>query len=356
MAGRPDATEKATPKRRQEARERGQVAKSPDLTGAAIFLIAVIILHLTLLRAVDALGVALQSSLGHLPGAASGDFTVSTASLLVAHAAAGLGLLMAALFAAVAAVAVLGNVLQFGLVFSAKPLVPSFAKLNPLTGLQRMVSKDVAVNLLKQLLKLGAVFVLVYLSIHDNLAGMSALAGVSPRELLTFIDKLLFTLGVRFGVLLLLIGAADYAYQRRRIESALMMTKQEVKDEQRQNENPEAKAAVRKRQREMARRRMMAAVPKATAVITNPTHFAVALQWDELKMDAPVLTATGADLIAKRIRELAQEHGVPIMENPPLARALYYDVELDTAVPPAMYAAVAQVIAFVFRSQNRTIA
>ena len=163
--------------------------------------------------------------------------------------------------------------------------------------------------------------------------------------------------GAHLGIVLLVVGIADYIWERRRLETSLKMTKTEVKDEHKQSEgNPEAKGAVRQRQRAAARKRMMAAVPKATVVVTNPTHFAVALEWDELKMDAPVLTAKGADLIAKRIRELAIEHGVPIMENPPLARTLYAKVELDSPVPPDLYAAVAQVIAFVYKLRNRTIA
>jgi flagellar biosynthetic protein FlhB len=158
-------------------------------------------------------------------------------------------------------------------------------------------------------------------------------------------------------MLLVLVGVADYAYEKWQYEESLKMTKQEVKDEYRQSEgNPEAKGAVKRRQREFARRRMMAAVPKATVVVTNPTHFAVALEWDELKMEAPVVTAKGADLVAKRIREIATEHGVPIMENPPLARTLYAKVELDQAIPPNLYAAVAQVIAFVFKLKRKTIA
>jgi flagellar biosynthetic protein FlhB len=135
------------------------------------------------------------------------------------------------------------------------------------------------------------------------------------------------------------------------------MTKTEVKDEQKQSEgNPESKAALRQRARAMARRRMMAAIPKATVVVTNPTHFAVALEWDELTMEAPVLTAKGADLIAKRIRELAEEHAIPVVENAPLARTLYAKVELDSPVPADLYAAVAQVVAFVYKLKNRTIA
>jgi flagellar biosynthetic protein FlhB len=165
-----------------------------------------------------------------------------------------------------------------------------------------------------------------------------------------FVEGIVYGIGVRVGLLLLVLGLVDYAWERRRLEQSLKMTKIEVKDENRQSEgNPESRAAIRNRQRASARKRMMAAVPKATVVVTNPTHYAVALQWDEIKMDAPVLTAKGADLIAKRIRDLAKEHGVPILENPPLARTLYAKVELDSPVPPDLYAAVAQVIAFVYK-------
>ena len=153
------------------------------------------------------------------------------------------------------------------------------------------------------------------------------------------------------------MALADYAYERHKWYDSLKMTKQEVKDEWKQAEgNAEAKQATKKRQRESARRRMMSAVPHATVVVTNPTHYAIALAWDDLKMEAPVLTAKGADLLAKRIRDIAKEHKIPIVENPPLARTLYERVDIDTAIPPTLYSAVAQLIAFVYKLKNRTIA
>lgn len=156
---------------------------------------------------------------------------------------------------------------------------------------------------------------------------------------------------------MVIVGLMDLAYEKWQYEQNLKMTKQEVKDEARQSEgNPEVRGAVKRRQRESSRRRMMSAVPRATVVVTNPTHYAVALEWDEITMDAPLVVAKGADLVAKRIRDLAKEHGVPLMENPPLARTLYERVELDTAIPPNMYAAVAQVIAFVYKLKRKTVA
>jgi flagellar biosynthetic protein FlhB len=184
-----------------------------------------------------------------------------------------------------------------------------------------------------------------------------ALAHASPMTIASTVEDTVFAIGIRFGVLLLILGCADYAWEKRRLQQSLMMSKTEVKEEAKQAEgSPEAKAAVKQRQRASARRRMMAAVPRATVVVTNPTHFAIALEWDEATMAAPVLVAKGADLMAKRIREVAAEHRIPIMENPPLARTLYDKVPLDSPVPPDLYAAVAQVIAFVYKLKNRTVA
>jgi flagellar biosynthesis protein FlhB len=261
-------------------------------------------------------------------------------------------------FAAALVLAVVANVLQFGLLFSPQLVAPKFSKLNPLAGFKRIFfSPQTLVQLAKQLLKLAIVILICWFGVKDNITTLYALAHASPRDIVVTVEGIVFGIGIKVGILLLLLGLADYIWERRRLEQSLKMSKTEVRDEHRQSEgNPEAKSALRQRQRAMARKRMMAAVPKATVIVTNPTHFAVALEWDELKMDAPVLTAKGADLIAKRIRELAVEHNIPILENPPLARTLYAKVELDSPVPPDLYSAVAQIIAFVYKLKNRTIA
>jgi flagellar biosynthetic protein FlhB len=351
---KPEQTEKATPKRRQEARKRGQVAKSSDLAGAAIFLAGVFVLHFGMRNAIGNLDVTMRTFLGSY---SAGDLTIRSVWMLYAEAFGSLAVLLATLFGSSLAVGVGANVAQFGVVFSFKPIVPSFAKLNPVNGFTRLFSKQVLVSLGKQFLKLGAVFVIIYSSIAGNLTLFYRMADTAPGQLIFVVEQLIFTIAWKFGFLLVIVGLLDYAYERWQLEESLKMSKQEVKDEYRQAEgNPEAKGALRRRQREFARRRMMAAVPKATVVVTNPTHFAVALEWDEANMDAPVVTAKGADLVAKRIREIAQEHNVPIMENPPLARTLYAKVDLDQAIPPTLYAAVAQVIAFVYQLKRKTIA
>lgn len=352
---KPEQTEKATPKRREEARRRGQVAKSTDLAGAAVFLAGVFVLHALMPATLSSLSSNLQEVLWRIHERQ--EFTLFSVWTLFARGFASVWVLFAALFAAILVLAIGVNGLQTGFAVSLNPLAPSFGKINPVSGFTRMFSKQVLVNLAKQLLKLGAVLVIIYSSVAGSMTMLLNLGNLPPSGVLAFAGNLIFSIGWKFGLLLVLIGVADLAYERWQFEENLKMSKQEVKDEYRQAEgNPEAKAAVKRRQRESARRRMMAAVPKATVVVTNPTHFAVALEWDELKMEAPVVTAKGADLVAKRIREIAAEHGVPVMENPPLARTLYAKVELDQAVPPNLYAAVAQVIAFVYKLKRKTIA
>jgi len=353
---RPDATEKPTAKRKREARERGQVARSQDIGGAAIFLALITVLHVGFLATIGAAVQAFAVTLSHV--GTRDDFTIRSIAGMFVRAALPYVPLLATAFLAALVLAVLANVLQFGVLFAPKLLTPSFSKLNPLAGLQRLFfSKQTVVQLGKQLLKLAVVIVICWFGIKDNLTMLYALAHASPHDVLLAVEGVVYGIGLRVGILLLIVGIADYVWERRRLEDSLKMTKTEVKDEHRQSDgNPEARAAVKQRQRAMARKRMMAAVPKATVVVTNPTHYAVALEWDEVKMDAPVLTAKGADLIAKRIRDLAKEHDIPILENPPLARTLYAKVELDSPVPPDLYAAVAQVIAFVYKLKQKTIA
>jgi flagellar biosynthetic protein FlhB len=353
---RPEQTEKATPKRQGEARGRGQVARSPDVGGAAIFLAIIIAMHLTFAQTFSSgalsFAVALQNATGRTP------VTIHSAWGLFARATTSYLALLSFAFGAAVLIAFVANILQFGFLFAPKKLQPRFSVLNPLPGLQRIFfSPQTLAQLFKQLLKVSIVVVIIYMQIHDKIPLFLSLSQASPFEMIMVVEDLVYSIGIRFGLLFFVVGMADYFWEKKRLADSLKMTKTEVKDENRQQEgNPEVKQAVKQRQRAMARKRMMAAVPRATVVVTNPTHFAVALEWDEITMDAPVVTAKGADLMARRIRELARDSGVPIMENPPLARTLYDKVELDSPVPANLYAAVAQVIAFVYRLKNRTIA
>jgi flagellar biosynthetic protein FlhB len=352
---RPEQTEKATPKRVTEARNKGQVARSPDIGGAAIFLAIIITLHITFVPtfelAANSFAVAIQNANGHVP------INIHSAWGLFARGFASYIALLGVAFGAAVALGVLANVLQFGFLFTPKKLQPKFTTLNPFPAAKRLFfSAQALVQLVKQLAKLSIVVILIFMQLHDQIPMFYQLAHASPEDIVLSVEGMAYGIGIRFGILFFVLGCADYAWERYRLAESLKMTKNEVKDEHRQSDgNPEVKQAVKQRQRAAARRRMMAAVPRATVVVTNPTHFAVALEWDEITMDAPVLTAKGADLMARRIRELARDHNIPIMENAPLARALYDKVELDSPVPPNLYAAVAQVIAFVYRLKGRAV-
>jgi flagellar biosynthetic protein FlhB len=353
---RPEQTERATPKRREEARSRGQVPRSPDLSGAVVFLAIISALHFTFLPTMSAGAQSFAVALSH--ASRREDLNLHSVWPLFFQSAQSYTLVIGAAFLGASALAILANVVQFGFLFAPGVLSPKFFKLNPLEGFRRIFfSPQTLVNLAKQFVKLAAVGLIVYLGIKDRLTTFYALAMASPHDIMVQTEDIVWGIGLRFGLFLLALGLVDYLWERRRLEDSLKMTRTEVRDEQRQQEgNPELRSALRRRQRVMARRRMMAAVPRATVVITNPTHFAVALEWDDEKMEAPVVTAKGADVIARRIREVAREHDVPIVENPPLARTLYDKVELDSPVPANLYATVAQVIAFVFKLKKRTIA
>jgi len=353
---RPEQTEKATPKRRSEARQSGRVARSAELASAFVLLAGVAILHIGFTFWLNDVYLLMQTSLNHL-------YSTDPVNIFSAwgYFERGFSLVVPILlyiFFAAVLISYLANVLQSGFLFSLSAIKPKFGKLNPLTGISSiLLSKNTFVQLAKQLLKLFAVVAIIVMTVRSDLPTIWNTARNSPHDWLIVIEALIYNVAIRFALFLVAMAILDYAYQRWQFEESLKMSKAEVKDEQRQMEgSPEAKAAVKGRIRASARRRMMSAVPRATVVVTNPTHFACALEWDEITMEAPVLTAKGADLVARRIREMAQEHGVPLVENPTLARTLYYKVELDHPVPPELYAATAQVIAFVYRLKRKTIA
>lgn len=353
---KPEQTEKATPKRLGEARAKGRVAKSVEVAPALIFITATVVLHFGFSVWLNHIYNLMQVSFTHIAShqpinifSAWNFFRIGFAPMLP---------MLIMIFSFALLLGIVGNVLQFGFVFTLGSIKPQFSKLNPFAGLKNILfSKQTAVQLAKQILKLLAVATIIFMAVHGQLATIFNTARNSPHDWIVVIENLIYTVALRFGLFLLAMALLDLVYQRWQYEDSLKMSKGEVKDEQRSAEGaPEAKQAVKNRARIAARKRMMTAVPKATVVVTNPTHFACALEWDEIAMEAPVLTAKGADLMARRIRELAKQHDVPIVENAHLARTLYYKVELDHPVPSELYAATAQVIAFVYRLKRKTIA
>jgi len=347
-----ERTERATEKRRQEARKHGQVALSREIPSALILLTALGTFHFA--------GSYLLDRLGHLMGRVFNNLhtlrvhTVGDAAAL-AHELfeIGVGLLLPIL-APLLLAGLVGNVAQIGLEFHLGPLAPKFSKLNPVAGLKRIVSLRGMVEMVKSVLKIAFVTAIAASVVSGYLTDFPSLVSWDIGAIWAFAftgaTKIVFYVGLALAAL----AALDYFYQRWQYERNLKMTKQEVKDERKQAEgDPQVKARIRSLQRQAAYQRMMAEVPKADVVITNPTHLAVALRFNAEEMTAPRVVAKGADYIAERIRETAREHGVPLVENKPLAQALFKMADVGDYVPVDLYRAVAEVLAYVYRLKGK---
>jgi flagellar biosynthesis protein FlhB len=346
-----EKTEKATPKKRSEARRKGQIAKSHDLNGAIVLFAALLALSATAPHLVDTLQTGLRDAfaLVSTPG------VVNHRGLgpVLAEQMRSAGLAAAPVIATCVAAALVVNVAQVG----GKPylgaLKPDPRRLNPISGFKNIYGPNALFEGAKNIVKVGAVGAVTALAVLPKLDEFAALVGLPPSELMPTLAHTVLGVAQRAGAAYLLIGVVDYAYQRHRHDKSLRMDKQEVKEEHKSNElPPEVRGAIRRRQMAAARARMMADVPTADVVVTNPTHFAVALKYDAQKA-APEVVAKGADLVAKKIRELAAQSGVPVISDPPLARSLHATVEVGQLIPEALYQAVAQLLAFVYRTARR---
>jgi flagellar biosynthesis protein FlhB len=348
-----DRTEKATPKRHDEARKKGQVAKSADLNGAVVTLAG--------LLALSAFGPAMFHQLQ--------DSMHQTLTLIsTPEALEGPGLLrvfgagmktVAVAVAPIAGVCALAgvavNVFQVRFQFAGQALKPDFKRINPVQGAKNIFGPQAAFEGGKSILKVAAVGGIAALALFPKLQDLAALVGMPPSEFLPTLAKTVLAIAQRTAIAYLLIGLADYVWQRYRHEKQLRMTKQEVKDEFKQHGlPPEVRAALRRRQAQAARARMMSAVPGADVVVTNPTHVAVALLYDGSK-PAPEVVAKGQDLIAMQIRRVAEENDVPIISDPPLARSINSTVEVGHQIPEDLFQGVAQLLAFVYRTAGRKV-
>ena len=250
--------------------------------------------------------------------------------------------------------ALVANYAQVGVLFTGQPLMPKANRLSPLTGIKRIFSARGLVELAKGLFKIGAVSYLTWLTIAAEADRMVAFMDMGIGQILLLSGNIVLTLAFRITLLLLVMAILDYAFQRWDYEKNLRMTKQEVKEELKQQEgDPQQRARVRSLQREMSQRRMMGDVEQADVVVTNPTHIAVALKYKSDTMDAPIVLAKGQRLVAERIKELAREAGVPLVENKPLARALFKTAQIGEQIPEELFKAVAEVLAFVFQLRRR---
>jgi flagellar biosynthetic protein FlhB len=348
-----DRTERATPKRRQEARKKGQIARSAEVNTAVVLLATVGALAVFGPRMLTNLEHVVRDGLvtaGDPDNAARGSVSSVLRDAFVSLARA-----VAPIAAVAMGAGLLASILQVRPQLTPSALKPSFKKLNPLTGVKRVFGVNALVECGKAIAKTLVVGAVTFFAVWPQLQSLGALVGLSPDALPGFTGGMVMHIATRAVLALLVLAAIDFAWQRYRHEKSLRMSKQEVKQEARQSDvAPEIRSQIRRRQLEAARRRMMADVPTADVVVTNPTHFAVALRYDGTR-PAPEVVARGADLVAAAIREVAREHGVPVLSNPPLARALYHDVELGQVIPDRFFAAVAEVLAFVYRTSGRRV-
>jgi flagellar biosynthesis protein FlhB len=345
-----DKTEKPTRRRRADARKQGQSARSTELAQAVSLVAAFVALPMVLGHVVDVLVGSWHNALAVAgqPGASKGGTGMATS--LARQTTIDAARAMAPLFAVIA---VLSGGVQFAIV-GGKPnphlLKPKYERVNPAKGIKRFASKQLIWELVRIILKLGAVTLVVMLGWK---AAMGAFAmPMSIGEIVQTMGSVSRTMFLRVAALAVVVGVVDAVLARRRYEKGLRMTKQEAREEMRQSEgDPHVKGEVRRRMAKMSRNRMMAEVARADIVLTNPTHLAVALRYDD-SSPAPIVVAKGAGVVAQRIREKAAENDVPVQENKPLARALFKSVEIGDPIPIALYQAVAEVLAVVFRTRR----
>lgn len=349
MAG-DSRTEAPTPRRREQARRKGQVARSREISSVAILLAGLVVLSH---QASDLLArhraVASEAFLQVAMRDERPEAVLALAGSLVSAGA----MTIAPLVVAVTVVGVAVDLAQVGPMLSLEPIKPDVGRINPINGLNRLWSARSLVELAKSIVKLGVTTFVAYQVIKERYPELAGLQVASAEGALGTVGSLMMEIGVKCGLALVVMAAADYGYQRHAHETSLKMSRHDIKEEARQAEgDPHLKARLRQMAKQMASRRMMQSVPRADVVITNPVHVAVALEYKPGRMKAPVVTAKGQLRLAEKIKQIAREHGVPVVENPPLARALYQSVEIGVAIPPALYQAVAEVLAFIYRLRN----
>ncbi|HET8977519.1 MAG TPA: flagellar biosynthesis protein FlhB [Solirubrobacteraceae bacterium] len=347
-----DRTEKPTAKRKGEARKKGQVAKSTEVNSVVVLLAGLVSMMFIGPKILSGAAGAMQVAFGMI----AKPHTVTSGAGL--HGL--LSLLIHVMETTVAPIAgiclaggIIANVAQIGLRPTPHALKPDFRRLNPMAGFKNVFGKQVGFQFGKVLAKVAVVGGVVAMSLIPQITTLTANVGTSPMALGSLLKSNATSIIERVVIVYFLIAVIDLVHARRKHAKSLKMTKQEVKDEAKTTEAPpEVRAAIRRRQMQAARARMMAAVPTADVVVTNPTHYAVALRYDGSR-PAPIVVAKGKNVIAAQIRRIATENNIPIVPDPPLARALHAMVELDQMIPAELYAAVAQVLAFVYKMAGR---
>lgn len=348
-----ERTEKATPRRRRKAREEGRVARSMELNSAIVVCLGFLTLYMTGPYMVSQVRELMSHLFTNAPLIASSDPTFVTVFSSIMKR---FFTILLPLFGIMVVIGIGSNIVQVGFKISPKSLEPKLEKLNLAKGLKRLFSVKKLVELVRDSLKLIVVFYVAYLAIRHEFDNFFLLPDMSTLQFGITIGKLAVVIALKIGAAILVIGVLDFLYQRYDFEKSIKMSKQDLKDESKDTEgSPQNKSRIRQLQREMARQRMMQEVPKADVVLTNPTHLAVALKYDTEDMAAPLVVAKGERLIAEKIKEIAYEHDIPVIEDKPLARALFKMCDVGQFVPANLYRAVAEVLAYVYRLKGKTL-
>ncbi|EGO63165.1 flagellar biosynthesis protein FlhB [Acetonema longum] len=345
-----EKTEEPTSKRRTEAREKGQVARSVELNSAFIILTAFYVLKMIGSQVYHKLIDFMRFMFTDF---STRDFSIEAMQTLFINIATTFIEITFPLMLAILVISLTISFLQVGFTFTLQPLAWKFDKLNPINGFKRIFSSRSLVELAKSLLKIAIIGYFIYRFLIKEIAYIPRMIDADLNDSIQFLAAMAIDLAFQIGGVILILAAFDYFYQWWSHNKSLKMSKQEVKEEFKQTEgNPQIKGKIRERQRAMAMRRMMQEVPKATVVVTNPTHFAIAIRYEK-DMNAPLVVAKGQDFLAERIKDLARQHGVVIVENKPLARTLYATTEVGESIPTELYQAVAEVLAYVYKLKRR---
>jgi len=346
-----EKTEPATPKRRNELKHEGKVAKSVELTTAAVLLIGTVIMYMLGRQFVTQIADIMKDFLSLTHGK---ELNQENIGPLVFSLALRFVVIIGPILLMVMVAGVTTNLLQSGFLFTLKPLMPKGGAFNPVNGIKKIgFSQQAMMMLAKSILKMGLVGLFGYFTVRNLLTNSVELTDSSPSEIFSFMGASAFSVAMKISSVFVVIAGVDYYFQRRKFERDIRMTKQEVKEEQKQQEgDPRVKSRIRREMIKRHRRRMMQAVPKADVVVTNPTHYAIAIKYDSKEMAAPKVVAKGKDYIAQKIKEIAIENDVPIVEDKPLAQVLYKTVEIDEQIPPDLFKAVAQILAYIYQMKK----
>lgn len=345
-------TETASAKKRDDARKKGQVAKSTEINTAFLFLAA--------FSSLKMFGSYMKFSLEQIfiqtfqkISSVENFFEPKYMSYYIANIFFSIIKIVGPVLLMILIAGVGASIMQVGWKPSLEPMTPKFSKLNPLSGFKRMFSSQSLMELVKAIFKILVLGNVIYSRIKIEIPTFLMLIDMSIIQILSYVAELVISIGFRIAMIFSFMAVADFGYQKYKFEDSIKMTKQEVKDEYKQSEgDPQLKGKIKQKMREMSMKRMMQSVPEADVIITNPTHYAVAIKYNPETGAAPIVTAKGADYIAQKIKEKAAENNIEIIENKPLARTLYAVVEIGDEIPPELYQTVAEILAFIYNLKN----